>query len=102
MVGFISGFHHIIGASWEDPCAENTEQCGKRYAFNFQPPPVADRVELNLEDCHIKTWTASAKPGSTFFPPNDLAQVLVTSASILNKMAMLVSMTASEQYNVKI
>lgn len=48
MVGFISGFHDIIGATWEDPCAENTEQCGKRYAFNFQPPPIAGIFNLEI------------------------------------------------------
>ena len=41
MVGFIRGSEHTIGASWDDPCAEQTENCGKRYVFNFNPPPVA-------------------------------------------------------------
>lgn len=48
MVGFMSGSQYTIGASWNDPCAEHTEDCGKRYIFNSQPPPVAGVYKLEI------------------------------------------------------
>lgn len=48
MVGFIRGSEHTIGASWDDPCAEQMEDCGKRYIFNFNPPPVAGVYNLEI------------------------------------------------------